>query len=128
MGVWGEANPNSDSIVLKLVYGRHDILLTGDIEEEAEAELTRHEASTLQSEVLKVAHHGSNTSSTPQFIKLVEPQIAIISVGADNRFGHPSPATLETLQNAGAAIYRTDMNGTVEIVADREQMWVRSEK
>jgi competence protein ComEC len=119
---------NNASIVLSLTYGSHRLLLEGDAQMEAEMEMAREEGAYLNSHVLKVAHHGSDTSSTPQFVALVKPLVAIISVGSDNRFGHPAPETVQTLQQAGTRVYRTDINGTVEVIADREQMWVRSER
>ena len=118
---------NNASVVLRLSYGKHDILLAGDAQEAAEAEMSRL-PEELASEVLKVGHHGSNTSSTPRFVERVRPQVAIISVGAENKYGHPSNETLQTLQEAGAAVYRTDLNGTIELIADKERMWVRSER
>jgi competence protein ComEC len=123
-----QGNPNEDSIVLKLTYGRHGVLLEGDAEEDAERLMVREAVSALPSQILKVAHHGSDTSSSAQFIDLVDPQVAIISVGQGNRFGHPAPVTIETLAASGARIYRTDVNGTVEIIADTERMWVRSDR
>lgn len=122
------SDPNDDSIVLKLTYGKHGVLLEGDAEQDAESEMVRDAAGALPSQVLKVAHHGSDTSSSRQFIGLVDPQVAIISVGQGNRFGHPAPETIETLIESGARIYRTDVNGTVEIIADTERMWVRSDR
>ena len=119
---------NNSSIVLRLSYGEHDILLEGDAQEEAEGEMVRLPENEIASEILKVGHHGSDTSSTPQFVNHIHPRVAIISVGADNKYGHPAGKTLQTLEEAGALIYRTDRNGTVEIIADEEHMWVRSER
>jgi competence protein ComEC len=121
-------NVNNTSIVLQLSYGPHDILLEGDAEWQAENEMVRYASAGLASEILKVGHHGSKTSSSTKFLAAVRPQVAIISVGAENRFGHPSPQTIQALQNEGARIYRTDLNGTVEIIADQNTMWVRSER
>ncbi len=119
---------NDTSVVLRLVYGSQSILLEGDAQKEAEAEMVRYRGAELHSRVLKVGHHGSKTSSSPAFLGAVRPQVAVISVGADNKFGHPAPETLAALQAVGAGVYRTDLNGTVEIIADKEQMWVRSER
>ena len=119
---------NNTSIVLKLDYGKHGILLEGDAQDEAEGEMVAHEKAELGSEVLKVGHHGSRTSSSPRFLANVKPKIAIISVGQGNKFGHPAQETLDALRKAGATVYRTDMNGTVEVIADTENMWVRSER
>ena len=72
----------------------------------------------MHADVLKVGHHGSAYGTTPQFVAAIHPRDAIISVGRDNLFGHPAPQTLETLQNAGARVYRTDQNGAVTISTD----------
>jgi competence protein ComEC len=121
----GNGDVNNTSIVLKLVYAKHSILLEGDAQVEAERDMSRRIPADLKSDVLKVAHHGSDTSSSPQFLALVRPKVAIISVGPANKYGHPSPQTLDNLQEAGARIYRTDQHGTVEIIADEEHLWVR---
>lgn len=119
---------NNTSVVLKLSYGRAGILLEGDAQWEAEGEMERHEASYLPSTVLKVGHHGSDTSSSPDFLRVVSPAVAIISVGLGNKYSHPAPATLDALRQSGATVYRTDLDGTVEIIADKETMWVRSQR
>ncbi len=119
---------NNTSIVLKLGFGNQSILLEGDAQQKAESDMDLHEKDQLASQILKVGHHGSNTSSSPQFLNEVKPQIAIISVGAGNKFGHPASQTLDALQRVGAKIYRTDLNGTVEVIADKEKMWVKSER
>jgi len=80
--------------------------------------------------VLKIAHHGSDTSTTPEFLAVVNPQIAVISVGADNRFGHPTPEVMERLEDriGSEKIYRTDKQGTIEFTTDGERLWVKVEK
>ena len=78
--------------------------------------------------VLKVGHHGSDDASTPSFLSLVNPKVAIISAGTGNRFGHPAPETLQALQEVGAKVYRTDLHGTIELIADQERIWVSSER
>ncbi len=119
---------NNTSIVMKLSYGRENILLEGDAQVEAEGEMVRRETSELPAQVLKVGHHGSSTSSSAPFLSQVQPQVAIISVGAGNSYGHPTSQTLQALQKAGAKVLRTDLNGAIEIIADKSQMWVRSER
>jgi len=119
---------NNTSIVLKLAFGKHSVLLEGDAQLEAEHDMALTLPDDLRADVLKVGHHGSETSSSPEFLNLVQPRVAIISVGSDNRFGHPSPDTIEHLHSIGARIYRTDQDGTVEIIADQEHLWVRSER
>ncbi|MDQ3704846.1 MAG: hypothetical protein M3437_06405 [Chloroflexota bacterium] len=115
-------------IALKLTYASHSILISGDARDEAEAEMLSYKGEGLRSQVLVVGHSGGKGAATPQFLSAVKPQAAIISVGQGNRFGYPAPETLERLSAAGALIYRTDLNGTVEVIADRERLWVRAER
>jgi competence protein ComEC len=122
------ANPNEDSVVLRLEYGSTNTLLAGDAEADAEAEMLREALPYLSADVLKVAHHGSDTSTTPTWLDVVGPRIAVIPVGSDNKLGHPSPAVLERLEAAGAQVYRTDLDGTVEIVAEKDRFWVQAER
>jgi competence protein ComEC len=120
------ADANENSVVLRLVWGQASFLLTGDIEAEAEAQLLR-SGRPLAAQVLKVAHHGSGDSSGAEFLAAVAPRYAIISVGAENRFGHPAPALLERLAEApDLAVLRTDEAGTVEFITDGQWMWVRT--
>jgi len=110
-------NANNSSVVSQLVYGQSEFLLTGDIEKEIEQYLVRHSVSNgLESDILKVPHHGSKTSSSYNFLKAVNPQIAIISVGLNNRFKHPHSEVLERLRDF--LIYRTDENGDIRIITD----------
>lgn len=113
---------NDHSVVLRLVHGRTTILLTGDIEAEVEARLVR-EGAPLAADVLKVAHHGSETSTTPDFLAAVRPSLAVISAGADNRFGHPTASVLERLERI--MVRRTDVDGAVEIIGDGRALWVK---
>ncbi len=115
---------NDNALVLRVEYGDVSFLLTADVEAAAEERLVRR-GSKLRSTVLKVAHHGSRTSSSERFLQRVQPQIALISCGRYNSFGHPAPQTLEHLQRSGAAIYRTDLNGTVEVTCDKQSCWVQ---
>jgi competence protein ComEC len=108
---------NNNSVVLRVEFGRTAILMTGDAQSEAEARLLSHGGADLRADVLKVGHHGSAYSSTPAFLAAVHPKIAIISCGLHNVFGHPSPRTLSALRNASATIYRTDLDGSISIVA-----------
>jgi competence protein ComEC len=122
--------PDMDNgIVLRLSDGKVSFLLTSDISAEAELDLITRRAD-LNSTVLKVAHHGSDTSSSAAFLAVVDPQLAVISVGADNTFGHPGNETMARLTDTvGAAkIYRTDKNGTVECITNGEKLWVKTEK
>ena len=118
---------DNNGVVLRLVWGQVSFLFTADIRREAEYALIRQRAD-LNSTVLKVAHHGSLTSTIPQFLAAVDPEAAVISVGADNRFGHPSPGVVERLADwvGEGNVYRTDRQGTIEFITDGERLWVKS--
>ena len=120
---------NNSGLVLRLVYRDVSILLTADIEAEAERRLLDASA-TLKSDVLKIAHHGSKTSTTAPFLQKVQPSLAIISVGADNRFGHPHAEIVNRLQHAlgDRNIYRTDRNGDTEVISDGTTLWVKTQR
>ena len=126
-----ETQPDVDNncIVLRLSQGEVSFLLTGDIMQETEWELIR-SRSSLTSTVLKVAHHGSDTSSTAEFLEVVDLRVAVISAGADNKFGHPSDEVLSRLKDRidPANIYRTDKHGTIEFITDGKKLWVEAER
>jgi competence protein ComEC len=126
----GSTVPAMDNgIVLKLSDEKISFLLTSDISADAEHDLITQRAD-VSCTVLKVAHHGSNDSSTAAFLAVADPKLAVISVGADNTFGHPGADTLRRLAAAVGAdnIYRTDKNGTVECITDGTRLWVRKER
>jgi len=108
---------NNNSIVAKFVYRDFSILFTGDIEETAEKAILQEykESNILKSTTLKIAHHGSNTSSTKEFIEKVKPQISVIGVGKNNKFGHPNEDIVERLKAYGSMVYRTDLHGEITI-------------
>ena len=106
---------NNTSIVLKLTYGNTSILFMGDAEKEVETII---EKKDISADVLKVGHHGSNTSSSKTFLEKVNPSYAIISVGTGNSYGHPSNTTIQNLENQNIQIYRTDENGTIIMTSD----------
>ena len=109
---------NNNALVCKLSYISFSILFTGDIEEIAEKmilEKYKNNLELLKVDVLKVAHHGSATSSIEEFLNVVRPEIALIGVGEDNSFGHPSDNVLERLKSFNCKIYRTDKNGEISI-------------
>jgi competence protein ComEC len=108
---------NNTSIVAKLVYNKTSFLFTGDIEEEVEQELLKQNVD-LKADVLKVAHHGSDSSSTVDFIKAVMPWIAVIEAGKDNQFNLPDYRIVKRIQDKGAHIYRTDIDGEVKVFSD----------
>ena len=113
---------NNNAIVAKLIYGNFSMLFTGDIEELAEKEiLKKYNKEILNSAVLKVAHHGSKSSSTQKFLEMVNPKIALIGVGKNNNFGHPNDEVLERLTSLGTKIYRTDLNGEITIIVKNEE-------
>ena len=118
-------NANNNSVVTRLTYGQVSVLLTGDIEAEVEQDLVA-DGATLASTVLKAAHHGSCTSTTQAFLDAVDPQVVVISVGADNDFGHPCDDVIERLGDL--PIYRTDLHGAVEVISDGTQVWVETER
>ncbi len=100
---------NNQSIVIRLTYGKSSFLFTGDAEEESENNIT----SDISADVLKVAHHGSRTSTSQSFLERVDPMYAVISCGSDNKYGHPHTETLERLENNDVTVYRTDTMGTL---------------
>nr|WP_242833551.1 lamin tail domain-containing protein [Desulfosporosinus youngiae] len=112
---------NNFSAVLKVTYGKVAFLFEGDAEDISEAEMLKN-GQDLKANVLKVGHHGSNSSTTSGFLKAVAPQHAIISVGADNEYGHPTPAILDRLAKAGTNVYRTDQSGTIIVTTDGESI------
>jgi competence protein ComEC len=119
---------DNKGLVLHLEYGTVSFLLTADIKSDAEWEFAR-ERAPLASTVLKVAHHGSSTSTTLEFLSVVNPAIAVISVGADNDFGFPDEEVLARLEEQVGPenLYRTDEQGTITFTTDGEKMWVEVE-
>ena len=121
-------NANDRSVVIRVTYGAFSLLLTGDVESAGEAMLLER-GELRPSQVLKVAHHGSRTSTTTAFLEAVRPEVAIIPVGRRNRYGHPDPGVLARLASIGARIHRTDAAGTVRVVAQRDGSYrVRTER
>src|SRR3989338_8617157 len=110
-------NPNDSSVVLMLKYKELEVLLTGDIETKGERAMLL-DGINLDADVLKIAHHGSKTSSTEEFLSAVSPEVAVIQVGAKNRYGHPSPEVLERLENYDIKYYRNDLDGDVKLISD----------
>lgn len=116
---------NKDSIVLRITYKNTSYLLTADIPIEIE-ELIKNKK--IQSDVLKVSHHGSKQSNSELFLKKVNPKYAVISVGKQNDYGYPKPIVLERLQKLGTEIYRTDELGTILISSDGDKIYVKTIK
>ena len=114
-------NPlNNNSIVAQFNYNNFKMLFTGDIEKLAEQQILKAEKAEIRADILKVAHHGSKTSSIPEFIKAVKPKIALIGVGKNNTFGHPNKQTIKNLENIKCRIYRTDIQGEIIIKIDQK--------
>ena len=118
---------NNNSLVLKMTYGKVSLLFTGDIEKEAEEGLLRY-GHYLKSTLIKVPHHGGRTSSTPGFLDLVNPRLAVISVGRRNPFHHPAPETLRRYKERGVKIYRTDRQGAIIFTSNGRSFRVRTMK
>jgi len=116
-------NTNSSSIVARLIYGKNSFLFTGDAEEPTEAYLVG-SGVKVDSDILDVGHHGSKNSTSQEFLGAVSPQEAVIQVGANNRYGHPSQETLERLK--GVKILRTDLCGDITFLSDGQKYQVES--
>jgi competence protein ComEC len=113
---------NNGSLVVRVVDGESSALLTGDIERDAERMLVE-EAGELRSDILKVGHHGSRTSSSQLLLDAVRPRVALISCGAGNRYGHPNDEVVERLREHGTSILRTDLSGSVAIRRERNHLY-----
>ena len=118
---------NNDSIVLRITYGNTSFLFTGDAEREAEQDILS-AGYELESTVLKVGHHGSKDSTTYPFLREIMPEYAVISVGEDNTYGHPTEDALSRLRDADVKVYRTDLQGTIICVSDGENVSFSVEK
>lgn len=117
------SDANDVSVVMRATFGEVSMMFTGDAEGNAEGEsekdiVAKYPASELQCDFLKVGHHGSDTSTSPAFLKAVSPEIAAISVGTGNKYGHPVQSTLDALSAAGVTTYRTDLSGSLVFVCD----------
>lgn len=114
----GRERPNERSLVLAVDYGGRRLLLTGDAGEATERVLLRRYGAALRADVLKVGHHGSRFSTSPQFLAAVAPEVAIVSVRADPRRRLPDEGVLERLARSGARVLRTDRSGAVTVAID----------
>jgi competence protein ComEC len=119
-------DPNINSVVLRISYGTIDFLMTGDTDGEGEEALIR-SGYPLDAEILKVAHHGSSSSTSPAFLSRVSPETGIIYVGGDNPYGHPHKETLDFLKKSGVMVYRTDRDGTIVVRTDGMSYSVKTE-
>lgn len=117
---------NNNAMVFNLHYKKFSMLFTGDIEETSEKEILKlcsKNKDLLKANILKVAHHGSKTSSTSEFINVVNPKIAVIGVGNNNKFGHPNENVLERLKQLGCKVFRTDLGGEISIEVNRSSKY-----
>ncbi|MEJ7698412.1 MAG: MBL fold metallo-hydrolase [Pyrinomonadaceae bacterium] len=116
---------NNNSVVLRVIYGARKFLLTGDVEKETEHALLEM-PEFLQADLVKVAHHGSKTSSIQKFIDVTEAKIAVIPVGNNSPFGHPHREVLERWRLSGAEILQTGTRGTISISTNGEDLEVKT--
>ena len=123
----GGNEPNANSVVARLDYGDFSMMLTGDAEAQTEDRLIN-QGARLQGKVLKVGHHGSKYATSERFIQSVKPEVAVISNGERNRYGHPSQEVLDRLRAAGVRLYRTDLQGEISIVTRGEGYEVKTAK
>lgn len=115
---------NNTSIIGKLIFGQNSFLFTGDIYQSAEKEILDR-GLDVNSDILKVAHHGSKTSSPEEFIVKVSPEIAVISVGKENSYGHPNQEVLEIFKKFGIKVLRTDLDGDIKIFSDGKNLKIK---
>ncbi len=113
---------NSASLIFRLVYGENEILLTGDAESESEKILSL-QSSVITSDVLKVGHHGSKTSTTLEFLQGVDPEFAVLSYGCDNRYGHPHPIVIKNLATEHVVTMSTCEMGTITMYGNGKEIW-----
>lgn len=115
---------NNTSMVVRLSYGENSFLFTGDIEEEAEMELLE-SGVDLKADVLKLAHHGSDTSTSLEFLRAVRPDMVVIQAGKNNKFNHPSPRVLKRLERMNVGIFRNDLSGTIRFGGNGKEIVVK---
>lgn len=116
-------NLNLSSLVMRLEFGNTSFLFMGDAEKENEETIN-----WPKTDVLKVGHHGSNTSSSKKFLEQIEPEYSIIMVGKDNSYNLPKQETIDNLKSIGSEIYRTDENGTIKIISDGNHLEIEKSK
>ena len=114
-------NMNGYSIVLRMTYGKTSFLFTGDATEESENQILKRKWA-IKSDVLKVGHHGSFSSTSAKFLKKVNPKYAVISCGEENKYSHPHEVVMKRLQNQGVKLYRTDKQGTIVVKSNGKKL------
>lgn len=120
-----ETNINDTSAVLRLSFGKTSFLFSGDISKSAEKRILQ-TGSMIDSDVLKVGHHGSKYSSSEEFIKEISPEVAVIQVGKDNTYGHPHQEVLDIFNRYGIKVLRTDQNADIEIISDGNKLQINN--
>ena len=123
----GSSNMNNTSIICKITFGNTSFLFTGDAEREEEQNIIE-QGCNLKADVLKVGHHGSETSTSYVFLREVMPKYSVISVGKKNSYGHPSETVLSRLSDEGSEVYRTDLNGDIIIESDGTTISITTQK
>jgi competence protein ComEC len=121
------SNDNNSSVVSRLLCGEKSFLFTGDIYQSVENEILK-SGQEIDSDVLKISHHGSKTSTSEEFLLKVSPETAVISVGADNSYGHPAPETLARLEKYGINIFRTDLNNNIKIICNSQSLRLKVQR
>lgn len=117
------AESNEASIVTQFIFGENKFLLTGDLPQVGEIFLKQKYGDQLKSNILKLGHHGSDTSTNPEFLQIVNPEVAIVSAGKNNSFGHPHRSVLELVEKFGIKIYRTEQLGTINFYSNGLNFW-----
>lgn len=120
---------NDYSLVVRLQYGDNVFIFSGDAENKSEKEIMKkYDSSYLKADVLQCGHHGSKSSTSSEYLSVIKPTYAIMSVGEDNKYGHPTPEVLKRLKKINATIYRTDINGTITCISDGNEITFETEK
>lgn len=128
IAVGNPSNNENDSLVVLITYGSTSFLFTGDMQYRMEDKISEKYSDNFPITLLKVAHHGAENSTEYRFIRTTKPQYAVISVGSNNRYGHPVEKVLSVLDQAGVKTYRTDRNGTIKVTSDGKNLTITSEK
>ena len=122
------SNLNNYSIVVKLNFGSNSFLFTGDAEELSEKEILESHRKYLKSDVLKVGHHGSDSSNSEDFLDAVNPKIGVIQLAEDNKYGHPHKEVLKRLEDRNIKIYRNDLEGNIVLISDGKTIDVKAQQ
>jgi competence protein ComEC len=114
---------NEASVVSQIIFGKNKFLFTGDLPQAGEIFLTEKYGEQLDSDVLKLGHHGSDTSTHPNFLQTVSPEVAVVSAGKNNSFGHPHRSVINLIEKFGIKILRTDELGTIHLYSNGINIW-----